>query len=404
MQAWGWMLVALAGCLPDTSGFSYVDDVAQPPDGGRADMGTSDMGNARDQGTAVDAGAADLGPADVDGGGPCTETWNLSDLSTRGFVVSFAHAADAAGGDHIVYTGDGGVEYMHRPLGGAWSEETVEPGAPGALNSHVAIATDSMGVPHVVFETYAGDIIHAVRTATGWEQTSVGNGSSAAIALTADDSVHVFFDGNGLSHATQTSESWSVDRIMRSDDGFTRAARADTIVVVPFGEDLHVVFTDFAAVELSHATRDADTWVLATIHPARVLPDGFDAAADRDGGLHVSFSDDLGNDLHYAHRPPGGPWETPIVVHDDVQRMGHPNAIAVSPGGDVHIAYRDEYSRDLRWATRPNGGAFRHELLDPDNGFAKGALADAGRIRFVYRAVPADERDLLRIAERVFCP
>ncbi len=141
------------------------------------------------------------------------------------------------------------------------------------------------------------------------------------------------------------------------------------------------------------------------MHPALVLPSAFDATLDGSGGVHVSFSDDAANDLHYAFRPAGaGTWSVD-VVHAAVERMGDPSAIAVTGAGEVHIVYRDEIRFDVRYAWRPAGGGFSHAALEPDNGFAAGAYADdAGRVRFVYRAVPPVGSDVLRVAEVRECP
>lgn len=336
--------------------------------------------------------------------------WSLTDIAAAApvdFSADADHRTDLGGGDHLVYVSGTELRYLHRPRGGAFADELVEAAGPGAPPKDPQIGFDASGAPHIVFSRWNDEVVHAVRSGGAWEVARVDDGSTPAITGTPDGSLHVVYERSGLRHAVLASgeTEWAVAPIRRTDGGFTRAARGDG---VRLGSDaagrVHLVFTDFAEDELSYG-RFSTEWTLETVHPALVLPSAFDATVDVDGGVHVSFSDDAGRDLHYAFRPSGpGVWSS-VPVHAALERMGDPSAIAVSPAGAVHIVYRDEDRRGVRYATRPVGGVFTHDALEPDNGFAAGAYADdAGRVRLVYRAVPTVGSDALRVAEVRTCP
>lgn len=336
--------------------------------------------------------------------------WTLTDVgaaSTLDFAASVDHRTDASGTDHVVYVADDGLHYLSRPRGGSWTDAVVEGASAGAPPKDPSLGFDDGGVPHIAFARWNDEVVHAFRAGPGWDTESIATrGGTPAITGTTDGALHVVYENSGLRHAVRASGAteWVTEPIRRSDGGVTRAANADAIVLLSDGLLLHLVFTDFGEDVLAYG-RFTDTWALETVWDALVLPSAFDAALGAGGAVHVSFSDDAEDALRYAHRPAGaGSWDVQ-TVHDEVNRLGDPNAIAVTGAGAIHIAYRDEIRFDLRYAWRPAGGTFEHAALDPDNGFAAGAYADdAGRVRFVYRAVPPVGPDVLRVAEVRDCP
>jgi len=335
--------------------------------------------------------------------------WSLTDISAAGpldFASDADHRVDGSGNDHVAYVTNNGLHYLYRPRGGSWIDQAVEAAGAGTLPKDPQLGFDASGAPHIVFARWNDEVVHAVRPGTDWVANRVDDGSVPAVAGTPDGAIHIVYEDNGLKHAVLASgaSEWVIEPIRRTDGGFTRAARGDSLRLLSDDAGrLHLVFTDFAEDDLSYG-RFTTEWALETVHPALVLPSAFDATVDPAGGVHVSFSDDSGRDLYYANRPTTGSWSS-VVVHAAVERMGDPNAIAVTPSGAVHIVYRNEDRRDVRYATRPVGGSFSHAALEPDNGFAAGAYADdAGRVRFVYRAVPPAGADVLRVAEVRECP
>lgn len=353
--------------------------------------------------------------------GECSEEvclamdWALSEVTADvGFASDMAHALDASGGDHVAYvaSSDPAVHYILREgaaLG--WTDYTVEAGAPGMAPKDTAIGLDAAGRPHIVFARWNDEVMHAEPDGVGFTVSSVGaGGSTPSVAITPAGDVHVVYARTGgIQHAVRGAgeTEWTTTGLRRTDDGFTRNATGDnTILLIDATGTLHLVFNDFGETTLTYARRETTEWEFETIYPNRVIPSAFDAALDSAGGVHVSFTDDAAHDLRYAYRPSGvGSWSR-VVVHTEVNALGDPSAVTVTPAGAVHIAYRDDYGRDLRYASRPVGGAFTHEFIEMDNSFPFGAFADdEGRVRLLYRAVPSGGGDdVFRIARMRICP
>ena len=342
--------------------------------------------------------------------------WTLSEVSADVdfFSSDLAHAIDASGGDHVAYiaASEPVVHYILREGSATgWTDYTVEAAASGVPPRDTAIGVDAAGRPHVVFARWDDEIVHAEPDGVGFTVTSVGTGGSTpSVAVTPAGDVHVVYARTGgLQHALRPAGAteWTTSALRRTDDGFTRNAIGDNaILLLDAAGTLHLVFNDFGETTLTYARRETSAWEFETIFPARVVPSAFDATLDSAGGVHVSFTDDAAHDLRYAYRPSGvGSWSR-VVVHAEVNSLGDPSAITVTPAGAIHIAYRDDYGRDLRYASRPAGGSFTHEFIEMDNSFPFGAFADdEGRVRLLYAAVSAaGGDDVFRIARMRSCP
>ncbi|MAQ15040.1 MAG: hypothetical protein CMN30_09635 [Sandaracinus sp.] len=442
------VVVALAGCLPDTH-FETGD-----PDGGAP----ADAAPPSDTSTA-DAAPGDLGPADLGGDcvraedcpaapGPfcragdaitttatcasgrcgyaeatetcasgctagtcdvaCTpETWSIVDVPgvEAHFNADAEHVVDAAGGDHLVYILEGSVHYLHRPLGGGWIDEAVAEPEGGFIFDDPALAIDAAGEAHIVYETYDGNVVYLGPDGSGRSAHVFGNGSSPAVAVLASGQVHVLYGSvGGMHHAIQDpgTGDWTDTRVLRTTDALTTGLSAEGVQVhVLPDQRLAIVFEDYREDGIGVGFWDGAAWTYDAAYDRRVRPGSYRSALDADGDIHVCFApdDSASTALFHVEAAGAAGWQTATVAERNIR--GGPCALAVSPSGDIHIAYRVDVGRTVDWATyAPGDIGFHGETLEANNGFPFGAHADAaGRVRLLYQS--AD--DTFRVAERRDC-
>ena len=103
-------------------------------------------------------------------------------------------------------------------------------------------------------------------------------------------------------------------------------------------------------------------WHLETIDDSNdSLPGKTSIAVDQEGGVHVSYHDDIMDSLRYAHRDKNGTWSRQMI---DAPGMGNNSSIAVDAQGKVHIAYEDHGNGSLKHAVRSISGEWTIGVVD----------------------------------------
>ena len=179
--------------------------------------------------------------------------------------------AIAVGNDdelQLVYKLGGTTAYniVHRSYDGTWSEETIVYNSPQVAVSRPALAVDSSGDLHCVWQrsgygaTPNSEIWYCKRTAGSWGtamnvSNTYGSSEYPTLALGADDNVHVFWKDSGenisnpkmvLYRKFTVGSGWDASYTNVSNTlGNESSATMDPCAVVDSQNDVHLVWKDY---------------------------------------------------------------------------------------------------------------------------------------------------------------
>jgi hypothetical protein len=179
--------------------------------------------------------------------------------------------AIVVGGDdilHLVYKLGGTIAYdiVHRSYDGTWSDETIVHNSPQVALSRPALALDSAGDLHCVWQRSGysavpnSEIWYRKRTAGSWDaamnvSNTYGASEYPTLAIGADDNVHVFWKDSGenisnpkmvLYRKYTVGSGWDTDYTNVSNTtGNGSSATMDPCAVVDSMNDVHLVWKDY---------------------------------------------------------------------------------------------------------------------------------------------------------------
>ncbi len=179
--------------------------------------------------------------------------------------------AIAVGSDdelHLVYKLGGTTAYdiVHRSYDGTWSEETTVYSSPQVPVSRPAMAVDSAGDLHCVWQrsgygaTPNSEVWYCKRTAGNWDaamnvSNTYGSSEYPTLAIGADDNIHVFWKDSGenisnpkmvLYRKYTAGSGWDTGYTNVSNTlGNDSSATMDPCAAVDSMNDVHLVWKDY---------------------------------------------------------------------------------------------------------------------------------------------------------------
>jgi len=137
--------------------------------------------------------------------------------------------------------------------GAGWSSETITTAIENlTLFDRASLAIDASGTPHTVFTSTSGPLMHARRTASGWEFEQIGAypplPSESSIALDAYDDPHVAVGHWSVRYAHRALAPWTVETVVPS----TGPENTPCIAVGPNGYP-HIAWWDCIGNNLEYA-------------------------------------------------------------------------------------------------------------------------------------------------------
>ncbi|MBI4392895.1 MAG: hypothetical protein HY556_03725 [Euryarchaeota archaeon] len=310
--------------------------------------------------------------------------WTTETVDTASVNGWTSIGLDSIGRPHVVYQTSTGIMYAVRGAS-SWSVENV------VVSSFPSIAINSTDVPHMSF--FKGgtfrDLMYAHRDPGGWIFEAVDTGGDVGglnvLRLDAQDQPHILYEDNtngNLKYATKDATGWHLENVTGSPPSPWKSFDIDSIgkphVIWVSGENLH------------HATKNTTgDWTTEDIDTAAPWEVGL--RVDSQSHLHASYSG-TGEVLKYAHYN-GTTWTTEIVDADSP--TGGYTSIDVDSQDRPHIAYWQVFNRGniddptrghLKYAAKLADGTWHTGFVDP--------VGETGR----YTSIALDANDKPRIA------
>lgn len=213
-----------------------------------------------------------------------------------------------------------------------------------ALDTSLAITQDD--IPHIVyFDEASGQVRDAVKGASGWASTAIGDGKkegfSFPVIVDQNNNLHVAFYGSsgGLIHATLAGNAWSSEVVDPSAGGFPSLA-------LDRSGNLHISYYDPVNQDLKHAYQDGEEWHVVTIDHEGNVGKFNSIAVDSLGYAHISYYDEGNASLKYAYGQKTL-WKTFIV--DGGGKTGQYSSLILE-NDNPRISYYDESAQILMFA------------------------------------------------------
>lgn len=249
------------------------------------------------------------------------------------------------------------------PVMAEWNFQTVDNSGDVGLWS--SIAYDSQGYPHIAyFDETNDDLRYAHWNGSGgWIIETVASayasGRYCSIAVDQFDTPHVAYTNQTsgyryciYAHRTG-NDQWSTETITYNTGGHDYEHTAIALTYDELWEAIvpHVCYYYASNGSLYYAFKNPETstWVSEIVDGAGNVGRWSSMVLDGDGHIYISYYDDGGKDLKFAHFN-GSEWGTFIVdgAYDDV---GMYSSITLDLDGNPHITYYDEVHKDLKHAT-----------------------------------------------------
>lgn len=199
---------------------------------------------------------------------------------------------------------------------------------------------------------------------------------SRAIAV-ENNKAHLVYGGKNLYYASSTGGAWSSE-IVDSNAGVGRFAA----IALDSAGKLHVSYFDDIHDDLKYASNVSGSWVISTIDALGDVGRYTSIAIDSDDNVHISYYDGSNSQLKYASNS-SGVWITEVA--DNTAGVGQYTSIAIGTNNKVYISYLDAGNADLKLANNTSG-SWSSETVD-----------DSGDVGF-YSAIAVDANNKLHIS------
>ncbi len=263
---------------------------------------------------------------------------------------------------------------------GGWAVETI---TEGYFYGPIGLAFDPADGPHVVWHDHQdrtvredkGDLVHAVRSGTGWEigpalddghdgwDSTVAIGSDGIVRAAGVDPAQ-FGRQEGVEYYELGPAGWQVEAIGSGPAEY----EWNVSLALDAGGEPALTWFDPASQDLRFAQRVEGIWSIETVASDGDVGRFSSLAFDRDGRPHVSFirfvSPDQ-SDVLYASRGSDG-WQVQEVTKLFALFVDHvgarrSTAVAIAPDGSPVVAYTDQAVLGL--ATPAEGGSWERETV-----------------------------------------
>ena len=166
---------------------------------------------------------------------------------------------------------------------------------------------------------------------------------------------HLVYGEKNLYFASSNGSNWNTEVI----DSSTGVGRFAAIAVDAAGK-LHVSYFDDIHDDLKYATNVSGNWVTDTIDATGDVGRYTSIAVDSGDNIHISYFDGSNSQLKYMTNS-SGQWVAETA--DNISGTGQYSSIAVDANDKVYISYLDASNIDLKLATNTTG-SWSSETVD----------------------------------------
>lgn len=199
---------------------------------------------------------------------------------------------------------------------------------------------------------------------------------SRAIAIDGG-TTHLVYGGKNLYYASSNGSNWSTE-IIDSSDGVGRFAA----LAIDGAGKLHVSYFDDIHDDLKYATNVSGSWVIDTIDALGDVGRYTSIAIDSSNNIHISYFDGSNSQLKYITNS-SGHWVAETA--DNISGVGQYSSIAVDASNKAYISYLDASNSDLKLANNTTG-SWSNETID--------SVGDVG----MYSAIAIDNTSNIHIS------
>jgi len=190
-----------------------------------------------------------------------------------------------------------------------------------------------------------------------------GYGSSLALDSRSDPHI-AFFEGNTLQYATKPDDDWQV-QVLASIDYFGGVTVAS--LALDADDSPHISYYDDLQQDLKYARKSGGSWIIERVDGAGSDAGLFSALAlgppSSAASVHIAYYDASSQALRYA-RKSGVGWSLELI--DGAGDTGLSPSLQVDAFGAPHIAYYDATVNALKYARRAGsaGITWQSERVD----------------------------------------
>ncbi|MCP4228689.1 MAG: hypothetical protein GY771_00890, partial [bacterium] len=257
-------------------------------------------------------------------------------------------------------------------FGDTWIEEEID--NDGQVGSYSSIIIDNDNNPHILYRDITdGCLKHCEPGQEGWSFDTVeaGGGGELSLAFKEDGTLcasysFYLYDGRDIRYAERekTNMNWVVYTVdyLEESDGYTHLSLA-----IDRGNNPHISYYDDVKNDLKYAKWDGSEWLIEVADGAMEAESNVgqynSIAIDDNNSPHISYHDQSENVLKYASRDEGN-WEIEVVDDDGVPGMW--SSIALDSNNHPHISYSSGYpTHNLKYA-RWDGSTWVIETIFPE--------------------------------------
>lgn len=204
--------------------------------------------------------------------------------------------------------------------------------------------------------------------------------SDRALRLDTNGYPRMAYGGDHLYYAWFDGARWNHETVDQSD----AVGRFPSLALDSEGHP-HISYYDDLTDDLKYACWDGSSWLVETVDAEGIVGAYASLALDSGGHPHISYYDNSNADLKHAYWD-GSSWLMETVDAEGI--VGEHTSLALDSGGHPHISYFDNSNADLKYAYW-GGSAWHLEVADAEENagrYTSLTLDVAGRPHISYVA------------------
>ena len=259
--------------------------------------------------------------------------------------------------------------------------------SPTSLDFGTSSISETFGISNIGTGTLSWNVSESAYWITSVSPTSGTNSGTVTVQVSRSGLIPDAYNGTVSVTSNGGNQDVSLSLLVTVSlltlDSVDYVGRYSSIAIDSAGK-LHISYYNDVIDDLKYATNATGSWVYTTLDSYGDVGEYTSIAIDSADKVHISYFDNTNNDLKYATNATGS-WVCTTL--DSAEYVGMNNSIAIDSADKVHISYFDNTNNDLKYATNATG-SWVWTTIDSTGSVGKHtsiAIDSADKVHISYR-------------------